>query len=613
MKKRNPMARADEIIGRYLKDEEELKSTGREWQDALRLWRQYLPECRTQLIIAGAVTLGWSFLPFGFNLSWRYLVDHVLKIGQAVPPVYAEASRGIIIFMLVVTGLWMWNHLCWFTRTWLVSVVNRKLVFVLRRDLHRKLADLHIGYYERMPVGRIISRVMDDVNVIYSGAVSAFSSMVGPIIKLIAGPALLLYLNWQLGLLVILVLPLYMTVFFRLRPQIRKANIVLRRINSQMYGLTAERISGIRVVQTFGREISEFRGLAGLMQAMTRVGMRLVRHEQNFGLITQLFRAGLNVVVLGIMVLMIYNGEATLGDMVAFLGMMNAVLDPAGELFYYLMQMQASSVVLRRVFALLDEPVEIHSGRIMLDGMHGRIHFNKVTFSYPGQNHAALTDVDFRVEAGEKVALVGPSGSGKSTVLQLLLRFYDPQQGSVRVGGVNLKDADLDSLRRHVCLVQQEPMVFSGSIMENIMYGRLDASIAHLIRAATAAEIHGYIMSLPAHYETQIGAGGVTLSGGERQRVALATALLTNPEVLLLDDTTSALDAATEVKIRNTLKHVLKDRTGLIVTQRVATAQDCDRIIVLQEGRITQMGRHQDLILQDGFYRNIYEQQQKLQ
>jgi ATP-binding cassette subfamily B protein len=156
-------------------------------------------------------------------------------------------------------------------------------------------------------------------------------------------------------------------------------------------------------------------------------------------------------------------------------------------------------------------------------------------------------------------------------------------------------------------------MVFSGSIMENIMYGRLDASIAHLIRAATAAEIHGYIMSLPAHYETQIGAGGVTLSGGERQRVALATALLTNPEVLLLDDTTSALDAATEVKIRNTLKHVLKDRTGLIVTQRVATAQDCDRIIVLQEGRITQMGRHQDLILQDGFYRNIYEQQQKLQ
>jgi len=613
MKKRNHLSRADEIIARYIQNEDDLKSTGRAWQDALRLWRQYLPECRTQLIIAGCVTLGWSFLPFGFNFNWRYLVDHVLKVGQAVPPVYAEASRGVIIFMLVAIGLWVWNHLCWFTRTWMVSIVNRKLVFVLRRDLHHKLADLHIGYYERVPVGRIISRVMDDVNVIYSGAVSAVSSMAGPIVKMIAGPIFLLYLNWKLALLVIMVLPVYMRVFARLRPGIRKANIALRRINSQMYGLTAERISGIRVVQTFGRELGEFRGLAGLMQAMTRVGMRLVRHEQNFGFVTQLFRAGLNVAVVGIMTLMIYGGEATLGDMIAFVGVMNAVMDPAGELFSYLMQMQASSVVLRRVFALLDEPVEIHSGRIMLDGMHGRIHFHNVTFSYPGQNHPALEGIDFRVEAGEKVALVGPSGSGKSTVLQLLLRFYDPPQGSVRVGGVNLKDADLDSLRRHVCLVQQEPMVFSGSIMENIMYGRLDASMAHLIRAAKAAEIHDYIMSLPAHYETQIGAGGVTLSGGERQRVALATALLTNPEILLLDDTTSALDSATEVKIRNTLKHVLKDRTGLIVTQRVATAQDCDRIIVLQEGRITQMGRHQELILQDGFYRNIYEQQQKLQ
>jgi ATP-binding cassette subfamily B protein len=207
---------------------------------------------------------------------------------------------------------------------------------------------------------------------------------------------------------------------------------------------------------------------------------------------------------------------------------------------------------------------------------------------------------------------MGPSGAGKSTIFQLLSRFYDPQQGAVRVGGVSLVEADSRSIHEHIRLVQQEPVIFSGTIAENIAFGRMDSSPASIMRAAKQAELHEFVMSLPVKYETEVGQQGVTLSGGQKQRLALATALLTDPEVLLLDDTTSALDAATEHRIRTTLDQVLSGRTSLIITQRIATARSCDRIIVLDAGRVSQQGTHDQLVGEAGFYRRIFEQQDQL-
>jgi ATP-binding cassette subfamily B protein len=244
--------------------------------------------------------------------------------------------------------------------------------------------------------------------------------------------------------------------------------------------------------------------------------------------------------------------------------------------------------------------------------MSGKVRFDHVTFTYPYQEEPALMDVNFRVRPGEKVAIMGPSGSGKSTIFQLLLRFYDPQQGEVRVGGVNLIDAATESIRWHVGMVQQEPVIFSGTLAENIMYGRLAATPSEVIDACKKAEMHDFIMSLPLKYETVVGEQGITLSGGQRQRLALAQALLTDPEILLLDDTTSALDARTEARIRETLNKALEGRTSLIITQRVATARDSDWIMVLENGRATQMGTHEQLKSREGFYRRICEQQDAL-
>ena len=236
---------------------------------------------------------------------------------------------------------------------------------------------------------------------------------------------------------------------------------------------------------------------------------------------------------------------------------------------------------------------------------------------YAGMRGLKISDIpfdyeDFNVAAGSKVAIMGPSGAGKTTVFNLLTRFYDPQEGEVVVGGVNLVDADPNSIRRHVVMVQQEPVIFSGTIGENIAYGHLDATPSDIMRATNQAELHDFVMTLPVKYETEVGRNGIALSGGQKQRLALSTALLTDPEVLLLDDTTSALDAETEVRIRETLNRVLEGRTSLIITQRIATARDCDKIIVLEDGKLTQVGTHEELKDVDGFYMRILEQQESI-
>jgi ATP-binding cassette subfamily B protein len=268
--------------------------------------------------------------------------------------------------------------------------------------------------------------------------------------------------------------------------------------------------------------------------------------------------------------------------------------------------------VIKRVFSLLDEDIDVTPGKIELDGIAGRVHFDNVSFKYPGQSSGAIERISFYIAPGEKVALMGPSGAGKTTVFNLILRFYDPHEGSVQIDGIDLVNADPASIRRHAVLVQQEPVIFSGTIAENIVYGRMQSRPSEIMAAARQAELHDFIMTLPVKYETEVGQNGVSLSGGQKQRLALATALLTRPEVLLLDDTTSALDAETEARIRTTLDNALEGRTSIIITQRIATARSCDRIIVMDRGRIVQQGTHDELKSEEGFYRKIFLQQESL-
>ncbi len=612
MKRPDPVQR---IVDRELADMEAYKGTGR--TDLSRLWRVYLRPRKWHFFGSLLLMLGLSLVQFGFPITFRLLIDEGLNEGNPIPPAQYDASvRVLVIVAIANIVLWSLHLLTEWGGHLLIVDAGQRLVYDLRRQLHEKLQRLHIGFYEHVPSGKIMSRVLDDVEVIHKWSTHQFVNLVRSVAFILVGAGLMLYLHWQLALIVFASMPLYAWAFAYLRPKIRNVHIASRRLNSSMYALAAERMRGIRVVKAFTRERRELHSLARQMYDYVRVMLRMVFYQQGLSLLAVTITGGATFLILWYGFHLVRIGPAaggiTLGTAVAFIEASKKVFQPVQVVSTMMTAVQAVFVVLHRVFRLLDAEEDVRPGSIHLQGMEGKVYFDHVTFTYPGQTEPALGDVDFHIHPGEKVALMGPSGAGKSTIFQLLLRFYDPQEGQVRVGGVNLVDADPGSIRRHVCMVQQEPVIFSGTVADNIIYGRLDATPAMVMEAAERAELHEFVMSLPVKYETTVGENGVTLSGGQKQRLALATALLTDPEVLLLDDTTSALDAATEARIRETLSRVLEGRTSFIITQRIATARDCDRVIVLEQGRITQMGNHAQLRQRKGFYGRICEQQESV-
>lgn len=581
------------------------------WADMRRLWMSYLQPHARLIALATFLTLLTGVVPFAFPMTWRFLTDRALCVGSGgVPPgAIAYHTRLVVIFFGMNMCLWtIMLSGGWFIQR-ILAGIGRQLVYNLRQKLHWKLQALHVGFFDRTPVGIIMSRVLDDVNVIHQWVTRRGPRLVDSLLKVPIGLGLLFYVRSDLALIVMLLLPLYAYTFARLRPLVRRCYDALRRLNATKYARSTERIGAVAVVKAFGREVAETREFAEMSHDTVRVALLLVFYEQGLAVLVALITAFATGVAVYMGGLYLRAGVMTLGDIVAFLIATEALFMPVRMLTNLATAVQRVLVVLRRVFKLLDEPVDLKSGSIDLKGMRGSIEFDHVTFSHPGHKEPVLKDVSFTVHPGQRIAIMGPSGTGKSTVFDLLLRFYDPDAGEVRVGGVTLTEADTSSLRDHVHLVQQEPVIFSGSIFENISYGELNADSEAVINAARQAEIHDFVDSLPLGYDSAVGENGITLSGGQKQRLALATALLTNPEILLLDDTTSALDAATERRIRETLNRVLVSRTSLIITQRIATAQPCDRIIVLEDGRVTQEGTHEELIKRDGFYHRICVEQ----
>jgi ABC-type multidrug transport system fused ATPase/permease subunit len=602
--------RAWQTVNEVLKDRDAYQP-GTGWSDVKRLWRDYLSKQSGVMILTAILTVLLSGVPFAFPMTWRFLVDDVLRINNgSVPPDAVSHHTWLVLVFCVI------NSLLWTTElsgTWavrrLLAGIGRNLAYRLRGKLHRKLQVLHIGFFDRTPVGIIMSRVLDDVNVIHMWTTRGTRMILSCLLKIPIAICLLLYLRWDLAIMVALTIPLYVLSYLHLRPIVRKCHSAMRRLNSKKYALCTERVGAVKVVKALSREVAETRTLARMSHDSVRVALHLVIYRQVLAITVAAITALSTGMVIFLGAAHLRAGTMSLGDVLAFLSTIRLLLFPVKMLTNVATNIQRFMVVLRRVFSLLDEPVEVKSGHISLDGMTSGIEFDNVTFAHPTQTAPALKDISFSIKPGERIALMGPSGSGKSTVFQLLTRFYDPTEGTARVGGVDLTQADTASLRDHVRMVEQEPVIFSGSITENISYGKLEASAEEIEKAAQQAELHEFAQSLPAGYDTIVGENGVTLSGGQKQRLALATALLTDPEVLLMDDTTSALDPATEMRIHATLDHVLQNRTSLIITQRIASAEPCDRILVVENGHLTQQGTHAELSKQPGFYRDICVEQ----
>ncbi len=496
-------------------------------------------------------------------------------------------------------------------------VVAQGITGNLREDMHRKVLELDLAYHQAHSPGRLLSRILSDVSVLQDQMVHTMTSIVRCTMLIVVGVGILLATNWRMGLIVFGLLPLYIFVVNQARPIIQHLTRELRHTNSCLWGLTSQKLESIKAIQAYGREHAEQLNYRRLISTHLRDAITQQRVSATMGRTMGIITAAGQVGTFILGSKWVLDGKMTLGEMLFVRNTALTLFGPVVELSSLNILFSNLQVVLQRVVDVLDHPVKIADAPDAVDfpvPITKGIELRHVSFSYPAfepedEEEPVLRDVNLTVPAGTWLCVMGASGSGKSTLVNLLARLHEPTGGQILFDGIDLRKLRMTDLRRHIGLVPQEAQIFSGTVRDNICYGVPEAGPEQIMNAAKAAELHDFILTMKVQYETLIGQRGQSLSGGQRQRLSLARALITNPEVLILDDCTSALDANTEGKIQDTLARILVGKTAIIVSQRVSMAKRCHHICVVENGTIAEYGTHSQLVHSGGFYARLHAQQ----
>lgn len=534
-------------------------------------------------------------------LPWiiKDVVDKVL-VQKDTFMLYVIAISIVVIF--IIRGLFFYGQ------SYLMSWVGQKVVIDIRGEIFRKLQRLSLAFYDKNKTGTIMSYVTNDVAALQTAMVEKAVELVTEGLVLIGSIVAMLWLDWKLTLFTFCTFPVVLWFMDYFGKKIRKNGGEIQECTAELTSVLQETVSSARVIKSFVREDYEIDRFDNQNKENFYANMKNIKLN---ALLTPTVEF---VAAVGVTVVMWYggrsviDGDITAGALVAFLVYAVNIANPIKRLTKVAASIQKALAAGDRVFGILDLPEAIKEApnAKVLPPVKGKVEFDNVKFSYNPQE-VVLDGLSFTVNPGEVIAIVGPSGAGKSTIASLLPRFYDVTGGDIRIDGYSIKDVTLDSLRGQVGIVPQETMLFNGSVYDNILYGRLDATPDEVKAAAKAANADEFISQLPQGYATMLGDRGVNISGGQRQRISIARAILKNPRILILDEATSALDTESERVVQDALDRLMIGRTSFVIAHRLSTIKNADKILVLEHGALVEAGTHDELIAKNGLYAHLYQ------
>jgi ATP-binding cassette subfamily B protein len=590
------------------------------------------------------ITLG-AFISLALTSATNLVGPQILSqlIDQGITAKNTDVliwSSVLLVVVAVIRGVFS------FTQGFWAEKVSQSAAYDMRNDLFAKIQNLSFSYHDRAQTGQLMTRITSDVDQVRTFISMGLIQMISALAMLIGSIVMLININWQLALMTLMVIPVIAVVLGYFIQVVRPMFGVIQERLGVLNTILQENLAGVRVVQAFAREPYESDRYTNANQSLLEANIRsvqamsssfpLVFFFSNIGTLIVIWAGGFQVI----------GGSLSIGALVAFNGYLSLLIMPLMQIGFISAQIARAGVSAERMFDILDAQSEITDkpGAQPLPAVQGQVRFEGVSFGYfvkqvksaeqptkqaarklsgrptggmggmggmgaGPQDNLILRGVSFTAEPGMTVAIMGKTGSGKSTIINLIPRFYDTSAGRVLIDGHDVRDVQIESLRSQIGIVLQDTTLFSGSIRENIAYGRPDASEAEVIAASEAAQAHAFISSFPDGYETVIGERGVTLSGGQRQRIAIARAILRDPRILILDDSTSAVDAETEYQIQQALDRLMAGRTSFVIAQRISTVRSADLILLLDQGRVAAMGTHDDLLRESALYGEIIDSQ----
>ncbi len=562
--------------------------------------------------------------PYRRHMAWAVLLMICIAASNLVQPFLIkmaidEAITRADVRLLTLTAVAfvlsaLVSWLATYGQSYIMSWVGQSVLFSMRRQLFEHLQKLSFNFYDRMEAGRIMSRMTGDVNALNEFLTSGIVAIASDLFVLIGIVVIMFALNWQLAALTLTVVPVIAVATHLYRKRSRQMYREVRTQNAIVTGYLAENISGVRVVQAFAREDVNLRQFDVVNRENLRRLLRAAAFSAGFGPVITFVSTVATVVVIWYGGQKVLQGVLTIGSLYAFLAYVGRFFEPINDLSARYNSMQAAMAGGERVFELLDTPAAVQDkpGAYPLPPIQGHVIFDDVVFEYV-PDRPVLRGVSLEAQPGDVMALVGHTGAGKSSIINILLRFYDIKDGSITIDGHDIREVTTESLRRQVGLVLQEPFLFSGSLRDNIRYGKLDASEEQVVAAAKAVNLHDFIETLPFGYDTEVQERGTTLSQGQRQLLSFARALIADPRILILDEATSSVDTATEKLIQSALEVLMRGRTSFVIAHRLSTIKAAKEIVVLHQGEIIERGTHNELLTQEGYYYSLYSMQFRYQ